>query len=397
MSETNEFLSYAANKWAASESKNSEMESETIEQKPIESQPVPEMGASEATVSTQEGSEAPAQQAEPTTPEPTAQEGGANEPKAPSIEDYLAQQTQGTADAEKPTGATDETEALKARIKELESNQVTFASDWMKTLNEMHLKGASKEQVQSFLKINQIGNLDEMNPFDTKVSKLVLIDGFSEKSARALVNRDFNIEAKIEEFGEDSEEVELLKEELRISSSNDLKELNSYRHELTVVENKEAKQAQEAELAAQAQQAQFVKFVDQEAPKISTFFPKTDAHKLRVGGEKGVEIDLDFKYEQEFLEKQLPSYVRNSLTEAGETTQASIKEAFEYAQAVYWSNPDNRAKLVKSAAEKGYNAGLEAKDKEYANISGLPRHTTPVQRTIPTEQRSAFLSRVANG
>lgn len=115
----------------------------------------------------------------------------------------------------------------KARVFEEKANSIKFADAYEQRRNELKLSGASKDQLKSFQQINELGELSEMDDLEAKVQKLILVDGFGEKAARLKVSREFNFE---DTFDDD---LELMKEDLRLSAKADRKALETFKAEVS--------------------------------------------------------------------------------------------------------------------------------------------------------------------
>lgn len=259
-------------------------------------------------------------------------------------------------------------DVIKAK-EELEKNQFKPANDYIKTLNDLVSGGASKDQIKAFGKLSEYGNLEELDPFEAKVAKMVLKDGYSEEMARKIVNRDFNFSRFDLEIPEEKDEADILREELRISAKSDLETLKEYQKDLSVVVNTEKESAEKAQLEQIATISSYNKTVEQEAPKVARLFPEKLSYELKIGEET---VPYDLSIDKSFMENDLPKYVddyfRDSLDSINETT---ISEAFRYAQGEYLL--DNLPTILGNAYSKGKAEGEEKTVNKYENRSGLPK------------------------
>lgn len=127
------------------------------------------------------------------------------------------------------------------QLRDQVSKAPKFADEFEQKRNELKLSGASKETLKTFEKLNDLGDLNTLDPLEAKVMKLVLVDGMSEKVARLKVERQFPMEDT-----HDEDEIEIMKEDLRISAASDLKALQAYKVEITTPTPNDSKLLSEA-------------------------------------------------------------------------------------------------------------------------------------------------------
>src|SRR5690606_30504933 len=105
------------------------------------------------------------------------------------------------------------------------------ANDFVAKFNEFVLKGADKNQIETFLKVNMIGDLSSMDAREILVTKDMLINGTPRDVA------EYNIDNKYDFalYSDDSIEYRALKHNMDIESKSAINELNQYKAEISQV------------------------------------------------------------------------------------------------------------------------------------------------------------------
>lgn len=281
-------------------------------------------------------------------------------------------------------------ETVLQQKEELEKSRISYANSFVKELNELALAGAGQDQLKAFVRLNERGDLSELNPIDLKVSKLVLVDGYSEEIARKVVERDFSLNR----FEEGTDEYDIAKEELRISSKGDLEALNKYKAELSTVVNPEKEQQEQARLQHIAQTEQHQRYVKESAPKIAQAIEGLG--KMNLNGKEGDDaIFLDFPFPEDFKSK-LPSLAENYFLDNNEQiNEENLKDFATYARATYLV--ENFDKVAKSIASHIESVVAEKYSNKYENRSGLKPQVEPDVKISQDRSKQEFLERVANG
>lgn len=260
-------------------------------------------------------------------------------------------------------------ETILQEKSELEKNQFKPANDYVKGLNDLISGGGSKDQINAFVKLNEYGKLEDLQPIEAKVAKMVLIDGYSEDVARKIVNRNFDLSQFDLEDSEEADKASIMKEELRISAKADLQSLEAYKKDLSVVHNPEKESAEQAKLAEIAQISTYNKAVEQEAPNMVKNFPTKLSFDFKVGDET---VKFEDNIDSEFISKELTplvsDYFKDSLDPVNSET---LSQAYSYAHGEYLKA--NVGKMLERAYVKGNTEGIEKTVNKYENRSGLPR------------------------
>ncbi len=306
----------------------------------------------------------------------------------PEVLDYWKQfeeKTQGLVKDEESFNAiiekAKEHDSLRTAKEEFEKNQWKPANDYIKALNDLTSQGASKDQVKAFVKLNEYGDLNELSPLDAKVAKMVLVDGYNENIARKIVQQEFDLD----QYEEGTDEHEIAKEKLRVSSQGDVQALQTYKKELSVVDNPAQAQAEQERLTEIANTAAYNKIVSQEVPKIVQHFPTKMSYSFSEGETK---VPFEYNIDKGFVEKELPNLINDYFKDTKEQiNQETVKDAYEYAYASYLLK--NHQNMINSALKEGYSkgkvAGVQETSNKYENRSGLPK---PVE-TMVTDQNVA--------
>lgn len=277
----------------------------------------------------------------------------------------------------------------KTELEEKVKNMFTPTNDYVKTLNEMYANGATTDQIKSYQRLNEIGDLNTLSPFDIKVHKMVH-EGYNEDIARKIVGQEF----PIEDFEEGSDERLILEEKMKISSAQDLKILEQHKKDLSSF-GEQQKQAQEQEkLQLIASQENHKKEVALAVPKIAEAMKGLG--ELNLNGKDGEEaVKLNFDYKDEF-KAEIPKLINDFFVEYNlPLTAENIQNASNYISAVYWDQ--NKESILQSATKHVEAVTWEKALNKYENRSGLP--TEPVNANIVNVNaaQSDFLHSVANG
>jgi bacterioferritin (cytochrome b1) len=283
-----------------------------------------------------------------------------------------------------------EYESLAQQKADLEKNQITYANGFVKELNELAQAGASADQLKAFVKLNEAGELSDLNPLDAKVAKLVLVDGYSEVVARKKVDREY----PLDDFDEGTDEREILEDELRVSSKSDFEALNKYKTQLTTVENPEKEIQEKNRLQQIADTEQHKNLVKQEAPKIANSIQGLG--NVNLNGKEGDEaVMLDMPFAEEYKAKVHEMAENYFMLNNEPITQDGVNSFAMYAKANYLA--ENFDKIAKSIFTHAESVVTERIVNKYENRSGLAPQIEPQVDVNKQEQYQSFLERVANG
>lgn len=270
-----------------------------------------------------------------------------------------------------------------------------FANDLVRQFNELSKKGANSNQIDAFLKINQIGELSQLDPFQVKLNKLVLVDGVSPATAERMITKEFGLNIDVdeelltnEEKAERKIQLEDAKETLRLSSKTDLEQLQQYKAKLT--ETPAVPDPKDAELQRQAMVKAHVDLVKPVAQQLA---PLLNGLGTVAFGEGDKADKLDFNFDDAFKAK-IPTLVESYLTsDIAPVTEDKIREAAEYVTSAY--KIEHYERDLKTAFEHGLNLGQERKASEYHNQNGL--HTPAANTPQDVDAHYRQLSAIATG
>lgn len=282
-----------------------------------------------------------------------------------------------------------EYDQINARKTELEAEiaKDPFASPFVKTLNKLVAEGAPIDQIKSFIAINESPSLGDLDPKEAKVMKMVLVDGMKETVARRKVDGMFNLD----DPSLSAEQKEDLEEDLRISSKNDLKELEAFKADLSVV--KGTKDEQNLQSAAQRQA--YSTHLQTVVPQISSAI--TGLGEVKLAGDKGIpDVVMAINYSDDFkasIPKQLEAYFMDGLTPINKET---VVEAVTTIHARYLVN--NYQKMMEDFGKQVRAETLEYAEAKFENRSGIQNDEKNPNNPITADQQfKSFQERVASG
>lgn len=321
------------------------------------------------------------------------EDGGGSQEQPPAEPDYIGF-------VKKEFGEDYDIETLKSHVEkaksydeivkqkeELEKNQFKPANDYVKTLNSLIETGASKDQLNSFIRLNSYGDLDKMPPLDIKVAKMVLIDNYTEEVARAKVERDYDLS----QYDEGDIDRKILEDELRVSSRQDLEALGKYKADLSTIENEAKAVAEKRSLEEKAILTQHQNRLKQDLPELVS---RLKPVKELQFGLKDVEEKVDFKIEyDEDFKKQLPSLLEPMFKDNVAPINEAVAEIF--ARSVYLEQ--NIEKISQQIWDKAVSFATEHTDNKYENRSGLPEQKQNPEANVDKNDTYKFMERLAAG
>lgn len=268
-----------------------------------------------------------------------------------------------------------ENEDLKKQKEELQQKVEAdpFANPFVKTYNDLVKSGKTDEQIDSFVKINKLGDLTQLDPFQLKVERLVQ-DGYKREVAERKITRDFGLNIEIEgdhlseeQISENKLALEDAQEDLRISAmQEDLPALQKLKVELSnTVDN-------EANNKALAEQASLKEYNDKLAPVVAKIAQEySGVGSINVNGKAGddakvMTFEADPEYRAE-AQTRLFEYFKDGKTPVNDQT---VAEAKEYLDAVWISR--NKEKFAQTNYNQGFADAKLAADKEFENPAGVP-------------------------
>lgn len=277
-------------------------------------------------------------------------------------------------------------ELAKAK-EELEANQFKPANPYIETLNKLVNEGAKPEQVRAFIKLNDYGSLDDLSPKDLLVAHKVLLGGYSEEVAKYKVDNDYDLSS----FGEGDIEHKALQDDMRVAAASARKDLESYRAELTTVDNPGARAAEQEKLNQIAAEKQYTDLVALESPRIAAAADTT----IRFSGKEG-EGSVDVPFTKEFKD-QIPGMARQffATTRLDPRDPESQKQFNGYLEMSFMANNRDqvysklRATLESEIAEKYAN--------KYESKEGLKPEAQNPNAKVQADDQLEFFNRMASG
>lgn len=358
--------------------------------------PTPEIGGGAATTKSPEGT-TPNTPNTP-TPEGTPQGNAVStpEPAALSNEDFykrldeisggMFKDETGFKSALPKIQQFSELEAKKTELEQAMAGTIKPASEFVTSLNDLVAKGASKDQINSFIAVNQLGDLSELDARESKIMKMVLVDGMKESVARRKVEKDFpsDLDHLSDEDRED------LEEELRLSQKTDLAELSKYKKDLSTVGGS----PEETELALTAKKQSYATQLNNVIPGIASGI--SGLGKVTNGKEGTDEISLEITYPDEFkaqIPERLKEYFLDGMTPVNAET---VAEATTLIHADYLVN--NFPTLLSNAIKHAESVVMERMVAKYENRGGiLQDQFNPNNPLTDDAAFRSFQEKVANG
>lgn len=248
-----------------------------------------------------------------------------------------------------------------------------FANDFVKTYNDLVKAGKTSDQIDSFVNINKLGDLSQLDPFQLKVEKLVQ-DGFKREVAERKVTRDFGL--NIETEGDHLSDEQIAQNKLDLEDANEALRISAIQEDLPALQKLKIELSNTADNDANnkalAEQSQLKEYNDKLAPIVGKITEQyTGLGSINVNGKSGEEAKLmTFDIDPEFKAEahgRLLEYFKDGKTPVNDQT---VAEAKEYLDAVWMSR--NREKF----AQINYNQGLAdaklAVTAEFENPKGVP-------------------------
>jgi hypothetical protein len=276
-----------------------------------------------------------------------------------------------------------EYDSLKQKYDLLEaSSKVSpFADEEMKMLNDLKKSGASKEQLQNFARVNELGDLAALDPKEAKIMKLVLVDGWKESAAKRMVNEEFDLDNL------EDEDLEFAQEKLRMSAKSDIEALSKFKVSVSSVSSDDSKihdaaKVRQIETALTPVLTDFKEKFNSLAELNLKSKNNTETFKYNVSIPAEYKDQLTGDIRRFFVENQLP------------VTQENWNQALEYARSNYLEK--NLPAIAQDMYTSIYNDLEEKIRSQYENTGGLPKGDSRHAVTGEAAYR-AFQEKVANG
>lgn len=285
-----------------------------------------------------------------------------------------------TEDLQSALAKIGEYDSLSKRALEAEEKlgKTIFADAYEQRRNELKLAGATKEQLKSFEKINDLGDLKEMDDLEAKIQKLILVDGYGEKVARNKVKKEFDLENTFDD------DLDVMKEDLRISAKADREALEAYKTEVSTP-------SADTKILNEAQKASVIEGLKPVFAQFNEQFKSLAALELK-GKNSDQVIPFDLEVSASDKAKMTESIQGYLLGNNLPLTQENYNEALSNARREHLeANVGLIANKVWAKAEAHFTKQLADK---YENISGLPRqHQKPAH---PLSEDRAAMKAVKN-
>lgn len=283
---------------------------------------------------------------------------------------------------------------LKERLTELSSQlekAPKFANDEVRIYNELVASGASKEQLESFQKINAVGELKDLTPYEARIARMVLVDGVKPSVAKLKLDREFKIG---EEYADiDPTEREILDEDLRVAANKDREELAKFKAQVSdtgKVAPEELALAQQAKITEHTAQVKpYVKSLVTDLPHLGTF---TLVEKDDAKGIDGIDyqVPITDAYRGE-LNQHIENFFLDGLTPI---TRENTITAMAYARAELFR--EHAGEIFKEFYDTMVPQVEQRIINKYENRSGLkPPVDNPKPGANPAAEMAGFMQNVA--
>lgn len=265
-----------------------------------------------------------------------------------------------------------EYDTIKSKAQELEekANKNPFANDYIKKWNDLIVEGKSEEQIESWQKLQKLGDLEKLEPFEIKVQKLIW-DGYKRDAAERKVTREFKLDVDVtsEYLSEDELQankilLEDAQTDLAMSSVEDLKTLNQLKVTLG-----ETKSYEQKELDKQNFQAQITKSLEPVAKNIVEQY--IGIGELNVNGKDGADaVKINFGVDEVFKQKALERTMEYFIDGGQPVNEETIAGVKQYLDAVWLA--ENRDTFANTIYNQAYAKAKEENAIARDNPSGLP-------------------------
>lgn len=284
----------------------------------------------------------------------------------------------------------DDYPVLKKQHEELAAKMASapvFVDDEVRIFNDLKANGASKEQINTFLKLGQLGDLKDLSDRDAIIANMIMLKGTKESAAGYKIDRDF----KIGDESVSEQEREILDDDLRIAGENARQELDKFKTTVSqpALEPEEVRLQQQANtMAHQAVVKPYVQEVVQSIPHLGLF---------NLSGKDGAEtVPYEMPLDDDgrkFLGQMVENYFMDGLTPV---TEESTREALNYARAEYWRT--NAERVMQSVFDRAVSLTTEKLVNKYENRSGLqnPQENPIVQGGNDAVKLGQFVQQIAS-
>lgn len=284
---------------------------------------------------------------------------------------------------------------LKEKLTELSSQlekAPKFANDEVRIYNELVAGGASKEQLESFQKINAVGQLKDLTPYDARIARMVLVDGVKPGVAKLKVDREFKLGEGFSDI--DPVEREILDDDLRVAANADREALAKFKADASAtggVSPEEQQLQYQAKLQEHSQQVKpYVNNLVKDLPHLGAF---TLVDKDEAKGIDGIAYEVPIT---EAYKTELNGYVENFFLDGlTPITRENTITALAYARAELFRN--HAGEIFKEFYDTIVPKVEERIGNKYENRSGLrPPVDNPNPGANPASEMAGFVNQIAN-
>lgn len=225
--------------------------------------------------------------------------------------------------------------SLEAQVAELQTklNDNQFADSYERLRSEIKRSGGSKEQLKALDSLNEVGNLDELTPFDVAVKKRVLVDKMPEDIAKTIVAKkyDIDLDADVNDMSsEEKSDHDRKQWEMKSEVKADLEELKKFKVD---VEASAVQQADNTKLQQEVQRQEILTNVKNLSPDLMAKYPGPGSFKVPVSLQQGAEpiaFESKFDVPKEYRD-QIPSMMESYFTDLNKpVNEETLKEFLGY-------------------------------------------------------------------
>lgn len=249
-------------------------------------------------------------------------------------------------------------EEISARMAEAPK----FANEEVRIYNELIQSGASREKVNTFLQLNQLGDLKDLSDKDALIAFAVMVKDSKQNAASLRVERDY----KLNDETLTPEERELLDDDMRVAGADARKELAKYKAE---VSSTQQQAPEEQRLQEQARLSAHQSQVKPYARDIVAAIPHMGDFTMVAGkdGQDAVKYQIPMTdASRATLTQYVENYFMDGTTPINEQT---TREALSYAWAEHFRT--NAQQILSDVYTDAVTKTTERLVAKYENRSGV--------------------------
>ncbi len=213
-------------------------------------------------------------------------------------------------------GKTKELGTLEAKLKNFEDENTSlkakvatdpFANDLARKLNDMYKSGANQSQVDAFIRINKVENIDALSPVEAKKLELQIKQGLSAEEAEQYVTGTYKLVAEDPNDNDELAKIKLEEIRLKVDANASREFLKTHKAEVSAVP------VDNSQIEAQKKQEDFQKHITDLTPlvkNVSNILAFKDINVNGKDGEAAFKMDLELSDESKAsLEPALMDYI----------------------------------------------------------------------------------------